>query len=220
MKKHLWMTAAILVAMLSSCATQKVSYEDRTRIAVMDFAPRVGVSESEVVGLSEMLINSLYNTGKFVIVERSQLNKVLKEQKFQQSDLTSEQVVKIGEILGVDAIVIGSVNFIATGRTLYQKEVGTISGEYNIDVRVVDCTTGELITTAGATRTRNNTYRDLMEKIGKELGKKMIIEKESVEQPLKEKKQKIQINSDQLIKDGISSLGILLVFLIGCGLIV
>lgn len=188
MKKHLWMAAAMCLLLLASCATLEIPYESRTPIAVMDFKAGVGVEQSEVNGLSDMLINSLYKTGEFRIIERSQLNQVLKEQNFQQSDLTSEQVAEIGKILGVKSILIGSVNFIPTGRTLYQKAAGTVSGEYNVDIRVVDCTTGELMTTAGGTKTSNSTYRKLMEKISEELAENFVTPEElNFERKRKEK---------------------------------
>ena len=180
MRKHLWAATAVFLLLFASCATQKVEIKNKIRIAVMDFAPGVGVEESEVAGLSDMLINSLYNSGKFTIVERAQLNQVLKEQKLQQSDLTNRQIVEIGKILGVQSVVIGGVNFIPTDRTLYQKAVGTVSGEYNIDIRAVDCTSGELITTAGATKTNRATYRDLMEQLGKELSSKIVTPEEEM----------------------------------------
>lgn len=213
MKKHLWMAAAVCLLSLASCATLEIPYESRTPIAVMDFKAGVGVEQNEVNGLSDMLINSLYKTGEFRIIERSQLNQVLKEQNFQQSDLTSEQVVEIGKILGVKSILIGSVNFIPTGRTLYQKAAGTVSGEYNVDIRVVDCTTGELMTTAGGTKTSGSTYRKLMEKISEELAENFVTPEEL------EVKQKRKGMGHIIMKESLSTLGVGVVFLIGLGLV-
>ena len=165
MKKHLWMAAAVCLLSLASCVTTYVYRESSVQwkpsIAVMDFRSGIGLGENEVDGLSEMLIHSLYKTGKFKIIERSQLDKVCKEQELQQTNLTSSQIIKLGEILGVEALVMGAVNYIAT--------------EYNVDVRVVDCTTGEIMSTAGATKTRRKSFQELMEGIGKEIGDNYII---------------------------------------------
>ncbi len=166
MKKQLWMAAAVCLLSLASCATvtydyKKSSVQWRPTIAVMDFRAGAGLGKNEVDGLSEMLIHSLYETGKFKIIERSQLDKVCKEQELQQTDLTSSQIIELGEILGVEALVMGAVNYIAT--------------EYNVDVRVVDCTTGEIMSTAGATKTKRKTFQELMKGIGEEIGDSYII---------------------------------------------
>lgn len=207
------MAAAVCLLSLASCATLEIPYESRTPIAVMDFKAGVGVEQNEVNGLSDMLINSLYKTGEFKIVERSQLNKVIREQKFQQSDLTSDQVVEIGRILGVKAILIGSVNFIPTGRTLYQKATETVSGEYNVDIRVVDCTTGELMTTAGRNKTSKSTYRQLMENISEELAENFVTPEEL------EVKQQRKEMWRMVMKESLSTVGVGAVFLVGLGLI-
>jgi len=151
----------------------------------MDFKNGVGVEEKDVKGLSDMLINTLYETGKFSIVERSQIDQVIKEQGFQQSGLTNEQLAEMGNILGVKSVLVGTVNLIAS--------------EYNVDVRAVDVESGEIVTTAGANKTPSITYRAMMEKIGKKLADNLIldepktepvavvVEKPKVEEPKPEK---------------------------------
>lgn len=119
-----------------------VPVKAQTKIAVMDFRPGVGVTEAEVNGLRDMLINVLYESGKFYIVERSQLNQVLKEQDFQASELSLEQIAQVGRILGVKAVLVGTVNFIAQDKA----SNGTLIGEYNVDVRAVDVESGRIIT--------------------------------------------------------------------------
>lgn len=151
---------AFLVIIASLNAQSK-----KMKIAVMDFRNGVGVEKQEVQGLSDMLINTLYETKKFTIVERTQLDQVLTERNLQATTLTNEQLAKIGRILGVNAVLIGTVNFIASGKN-YD---GSYNGEYNVDVRAVDVGSAEVVTTAGATKTNNSTYREMMEKIGKQL---------------------------------------------------
>ena len=160
MKKHLFFVLMLMALSLTATAQNK-----KMKIAVMDFKAGVGVNANEVEGLSDMLINTLYESGKFSIVERSQINQVLKEQKFQASELTNEQLAKVGRILGVESVLIGTVNFLAE----HKNHDGSISGEYNVDVRAVDVETGEVVTTAGATKTSGSTYRAMMEKIGRQL---------------------------------------------------
>jgi hypothetical protein len=70
-------------------------------------------------------------------------------------------------------VLIGTVNFIATGRTTEQGSTSMITGEYNWDVRIVDVESGEVVSTAGITKTASNTYRDLMPALPVDLSKKL-----------------------------------------------
>ncbi len=159
MKKAMLFLALLLMIGQISAQNKKV------KVAVMDFKNGVGVEKKEVMGLSDILINSLYETGKFSIIERSQLDKVFKELDFQASELSNEQLAQVGRILGVNSILVGTVNFIASTKS----SDGSYYGEYNVDVRAVDVESGEIITTAGATKMSNQTYREMMEKISRQL---------------------------------------------------
>src|SRR6266516_608372 len=54
-------------------------------------------------------------TDVFVLIERSRLAQVLQEQRLAQSGLLDEaQAAQVGKILGVDAIVVGTVSFTVT----------------------------------------------------------------------------------------------------------
>ena len=162
MMKKLTLLLALLLAVVSLNAQNK-----KMKIAVMDFKNGVGVEEKDVKGLSDMLINTLYETGKFSIVERSQIDQVIKEQGFQLSGLTNEQLAEMGKILGVKSVLVGTVNNIAS--------------EYNVDIRVVDVESGEIVTTAGANKTLSITYRAMMEKIGKKLADNLILDEPKTE---------------------------------------
>lgn len=175
MKKWTLLLLSLILAFGTLDAQNK---GNKMKIAVMDFNTGVGVEKQEVQGLSDMLINTLYESGKFSIIERSQLNHVLDEWDFQASELTNEQLVQVGRILGVRAVLVGTVNFLAS----HKNHDGSYAGEYNVDVRAVDVESGEVVTTAGATKKTNSTYRDMMKRLGKQLAKNLI--KEVPEQPV------------------------------------
>src|SRR5881396_212478 len=97
----------------------------RRRVAVLDFdyatvhSYVTGLMGSDVdVGKSvaAQLLSELSQNGTYTVVERAQLDRVLNEQNFQQdarSDVSS--AAKLGRLLGVDAIIIGSI-------TTFQRE--------------------------------------------------------------------------------------------------
>lgn len=155
----------LLLSFLLVLGSLNAQDNKKMKIAVMEFKPGVGVTSKEVEGLSDMLINTLFETKKFDIVERSQLNKVLEEQEFQGSDLTNEQLAQVGRILGVESVLVGRVNFLAEHRNLN----GSVTGEYNVDVRAVDVESGQIVTTAGAAKSSDGSYRSMMESIAIQL---------------------------------------------------
>jgi hypothetical protein len=49
-----------------------------------------------------------------------------------------------------------------------------VAGEFNLDVRIVDVESGEVVSTAGVTKTTSKTYRDLMPQLANDLSSKLI----------------------------------------------
>ncbi len=105
-------------------------------------------------GMSDMLTTALVQSGKFRVIEREQLHHVLAEQDFGQSGrVTKETAPQLGKLLGVSAVVYGSVSefgYLAsdTGGSIpgmggagFSKTTGRVA----IDVRMIDTTTGEII---------------------------------------------------------------------------
>jgi len=51
----------------------------KPKLAVMDFVAGVSLYQNDVNGFSDMLINSLFNTGRFELIERGQLYQLIGE---------------------------------------------------------------------------------------------------------------------------------------------
>lgn len=166
---------SLLIMLLLAFAMAASAQNKKMKIAVMDFKAGVGVNVNEVEGLSDMLINTLFETKKFDIVERSQLYEVIKEQKL-QGELTVQQCVQVGRILGVESVLIGTVNFLAE----HKNYDGSMTGEYNVDIRAVSVESGQILTTAGAAKSSGSTYRALMERIARQLAENLMDEKPEV----------------------------------------
>lgn len=81
--------------------------------------------------VTDALTEAMFNTGKIKIIERANLESILKEQKFQSSGLVNEETVKsIGMIAGVDFVCYGNL-----------KDLGD---QITVNARVVDVETGEI----------------------------------------------------------------------------
>ena len=147
----------MLIAIVSMLVVSAANAQ-KPKLAVMDFTAGVGLYQNDVNGLSDMLINSLFNTGRFELIERGQLSELIGETNLQKSSLSAGQLQQLA-IKGVNFLLLGTVNL--TG------------GEYNVDVRVVDVGTGQLYSTAGVTKFSTQTYRDMMPKLANELAEKL-----------------------------------------------
>ncbi len=140
----------LLVTAMASCVTTTVKEDDylnlppkqefyglKRRIAVIDFENKSDYTGADVGrGLTDMLITELNKSGKFIIVERDELEAVLTEEAYAKTGefsrhgsgqlkeldesesiqnlgvsgyLTTEAIIRIGDILKVDAIATGGV---------------------------------------------------------------------------------------------------------------
>ena len=79
-------------------------------LAVLELEP-VGLSNTEAKILTQRLTSQMIAISDYTIVERANIEKILKEQKFQHSGCTdSECAVEIGQLINADFTVIGTVS--------------------------------------------------------------------------------------------------------------
>jgi len=106
-----WILFLLLILLTAHGNTWAAS--GKTRLAVIDFEQKApqefqGKQIGEIV--AEWLITSLVNTGRFEVVERAQLQKILKEQQLGMTGMINQDTAaKVGELLGVKVIITGSV---------------------------------------------------------------------------------------------------------------
>ena len=110
---------AILLLMLCLGATVSLRAQtEKELIAVLDFDV-IGSSKEQGAVLTNQLRAEMLKTGRFTMVNRAQLVRILDEQALQQQVcIEAECAVKVGRILGVRRIVTGSVTKITD--TLWQ----------------------------------------------------------------------------------------------------
>lgn len=150
MKKSIFRLIATII-IVAVC----IPLNAQERIAVVDFKAGAGVSQGDVEGVSSIFTTYFSDTELFIIVERSQIDRVIQEQGFQMTALTNEDVVRIGRILNLQKMVVGDVTI--------------VSGQYNVDVRVIDIETSAVCATNGATWARGSSYRELMRNLANNL---------------------------------------------------
>lgn len=115
-------------------------------------------------GISDMLVEELVKGGQYSVIERKALDKLLAEQNFSNSDRADPATAaRIGRLLGVDAIVVGSITQFGRddrqvglggfGRSLGRYGLGGTSmrsakAVVAVTARLVNVETGEILALA------------------------------------------------------------------------
>jgi curli biogenesis system outer membrane secretion channel CsgG len=148
MNKYLGALIVISAILLNSCATQSTSIKSGynftkiKRIAVLDFTDAFNQPLSGTMA-SEVFIKYMLKAG-YDVVERNELDKILKEKNISASGLTDRKNIK--KLLGIDALVAGSVEaFIPETDTYEGGYPRFVAAQVGIAARIVDVETGETV---------------------------------------------------------------------------
>jgi curli biogenesis system outer membrane secretion channel CsgG len=177
MKKALF--AAVVLALLtttwvsSAMAQTAPAPVRKKRVAIFDFdyatvhggvAAIFGQDVDVGKGISDLLVKYLVKDGSYSVIERKAMDKILAEQNFSNSDRANpNSAAKIGKLLGVDAIIVGSIT--QFGNDTKNTGVGGGGGGFGgfglggfkhskskaivaLDARIVDIDTGEILAVA------------------------------------------------------------------------
>jgi len=168
---------ALFLAIASAVASIPLSAQGapprRPRIAVLDFDYGTVQSYSSAMfgsnvdvgkGIADLLVTDLVKDGTFSIIERKALDKIMTEQNFSNSNRADPtSAAKLGKLLGVDAILIGSIT--EFGNETKKTGLGGAGGNWGgfglgglshsnskanvaIDARLVNVDTGEILAVA------------------------------------------------------------------------
>jgi len=109
--------------------------KDKLTVAITDLLAK-GVEASTADIISERFRSELLKTGHFRVMERGQMDMILKEQGFQQSGVCADAacLVEMGQMMGVDRMLAGSL--------------GKLGSMYTLTVRLINVGTGEILITA------------------------------------------------------------------------
>ena len=132
------LAAAVLSALPLTASAQTAAAPGgrKPRIAILDFEYATVYSNVAAIfgsnidvgkGVSDLLVNYLVKDGSYSIIERRALDKILAEQNFSNSDRAdATSAAKIGKMLGVDAILVGSIT--QFGNDTKNTNIGGVGG--------------------------------------------------------------------------------------------
>lgn len=139
-------TLFILVLFLPGWFAPAQTDDSTVTIAVLTLEGK-GVPAQEAEILTERLRSALVGVDHYQIVERTQMETIMREQGFQQAGcFTNECMVEAGQILGVRQMVGGMV--------------GKFGSSYTLDIRLFDIETTEII--RAVTRNHQGSVEDLL----------------------------------------------------------
>lgn len=92
-------------------------HAEKMRIAVLNLKPE-GISKKTSKVISNLIRNNLINSREFLIIERNQMQEILKEQGLQQTGCTDQAcAVKLGRLLSARKMLVGEASKI--GKSIY-----------------------------------------------------------------------------------------------------
>lgn len=123
---------AIVLLLVSGYSFGAAAQSPKMNVAVITLKNGSGVTEGEVEILSDRLRAELFNTGKVNVMERDQMQEILKEQGFQASGACTDEacLVEMGQLLGVKMLITGSI--------------GRLGKLFLVNLRGVDVQTGRI----------------------------------------------------------------------------
>ncbi len=165
--------SAEMLAQAAPAGTAPPAGGRKKRVAIMDFdygTVRSGIaalfgSDIDVgKGIGDLLVTRLVKDGTYSVIERKALDKILAEQNFSNSDRANPtSAAKLGRLLGVDAIIVGSIT--QFGNDTKNTKVGGGGGGWggfglggfsrkkskaivSVDARVINIDTAEILAVA------------------------------------------------------------------------
>ena len=148
---------AVTVILLWTCAV--FGQGNRPKIAIKTFENPANYPNSTIGnGLTEILTTELENTGKFDVLERSDINEILKEMNFGDTQYAkSATFAQKGNLLGAQYILMGKVTNFSYSEEAHQEQKFNLFGpnqlvtvylqnaDVRVDFRLIDVSTGETV---------------------------------------------------------------------------
>lgn len=111
------------------CSALQASEKD-TNVAVVDFSGR-NIENQDAATFSDLLRTHLVQSGKYTVLEKAHMDKLLDEMSFQQTGVTNAAyVIQVGKILNVQKMVVGTVS--------------KIDAIYYVNSNIVDVESGKI----------------------------------------------------------------------------
>ncbi|MCK4328451.1 hypothetical protein KAX02_01260 [candidate division WOR-3 bacterium] len=197
--KKFWI---IIVLLLFGCASTEVVRETegityieseeikgpKRKVAVIDFENKTRYGARRLgEAVSDILITELGKSNRFILVEREKFDKLIEEQELERSRyFAPEQQAEMGMMLGLNAIVTGSVSQFGVhteGSNCLLWSNKRQVAEATVDVRIVNVETGEMSYTETGSGVAERKYSQVLG-IGSTGGYDELLEQKALRQAI------------------------------------
>ncbi len=118
-----------------SCLFSQVSrYNAKPTVAVFSFEQE-GLQQEDYEMFMELLKSELQNTKALIMVDQNQIDEVILEKNYQNSECKSQDCgIEIGKLIGIKNIIVGSLNQVADTCKIQAQLVNVIDLEPTQDM--------------------------------------------------------------------------------------
>jgi curli biogenesis system outer membrane secretion channel CsgG len=148
-RKKIFTVFFVLAAVLTEVGTAGAAVDQRIRIGILPFdnkAKGINVEQADII--TDVFTRELVQSKQLAIFERTQLQKIGEEQRFEQSALVEQSTaIEVGKIAGVQYILLGSITQFekkASGAAVYGVVFASDQAAVTIEMRIIDVTTSEV----------------------------------------------------------------------------
>lgn len=107
----------------------------QSRVAIIEFEA-INVTYEDANAMTRRLTSELIDLREFIIVERSEMRKLLDEQKFQSSGCVDMQcAIEIGKIIGAQFMILSSISKVGRTYSLDSRLISVASSESYMSAR-------------------------------------------------------------------------------------
>jgi TolB-like protein len=101
------------------------------QVAVLDAVLAAGIDPTVASPITDKIIEEMVNSGKFRVIDRANIERVLREKEFQLSSgiVRNEEVRRAGEYLGADYVIVANVTRVGSTYVISAKMIDVVSGE-------------------------------------------------------------------------------------------
>ncbi|HXM94193.1 MAG TPA: CsgG/HfaB family protein [Candidatus Dormibacteraeota bacterium] len=168
-KVLVWWAVWFLVAMLTVQVLR--AQDSKPKVAIKTFENPANFSHSTIGnGLTDILTTELQNTGKFNVMERTNVDELMKEMNFGNTEYAkSSSFSQKGNLLGAQYVLMGKVTNFSYAEQAEQQQKSTLFGpntietvyqqraDVRVDFRLVDVSTGETVISEPGEAHKTNT---------------------------------------------------------------
>jgi hypothetical protein len=153
-----------LIFVTPPVVSQQKKSTKKLNVAVLDFVARAPVTPDEAATFSDVFTSQLIQSGEFEVLERNQIQALLKEQNFQQSGLCDqvECMVETGKLLKVQRMFAGvETGKIELDRTRqYEGRIETLASEVIPEFadQIAEAITGRTVSAQGLRKSSSSWY--------------------------------------------------------------